>query len=191
MAITASRLEANQTLEEFRQEYNKLQDDVRILKDNPTYGSNMVFEGDIVDAYETTLQIVNPTADRLIYVPNTDGTLVVLGGSLFTVADGGTIGSVSDYDSMTIAGTGVITFSQQNKFTQGLIVNDGLTIGSVSSTNAITIAGTGVVTFVDDVLIKDGGTIGNASVPEVMSLAASGIVTFADDIIIKQQLRPL
>ena len=42
MAITASQITVTQTLEEFRLEYNKLQSDVEILKDNPTFSNQLV-----------------------------------------------------------------------------------------------------------------------------------------------------
>jgi len=185
MAITASQLTTSQTLEEFRLEYNKLQDDVTILKDNPTFGSNLVFEGAIADAHETTLSVVNPTADRTVLVPDSSGTIFLSDTTPLRIADGGTIGSVSDADSMTIASTGVITFSQKNNFTLGMTVNDGQTIGSVSTAAAMTIASTGIVTFIDDILIKDDGTIGSASATTAMTIGSGGIVTFVDDIIIK------
>ena len=76
MAISASQITANQSLEEFRQEYNKLQNDVLILKDNPTYGTSIVFEGATADAHETTLTVTDPTADRTITLPNETGTLI-------------------------------------------------------------------------------------------------------------------
>ena len=56
MAITASKVTSTQSLEEFRLEFNKLQSDVTILKDNPTFTSNLVFEGATADAFETTLK---------------------------------------------------------------------------------------------------------------------------------------
>ena len=37
--------------------------------------SAIVVEGSTTDAYETTLSFVDPTADRIVYVPNADGTL--------------------------------------------------------------------------------------------------------------------
>ena len=79
MAITASQITSSQTLEEFRLEFNKLQSDVTILKDNPTYGTSIVFEGATADAYETTITVTDPTVDRTITVPNVTGTLVTTG----------------------------------------------------------------------------------------------------------------
>lgn len=43
--------------------------------------SSFTFEG-IADDYETTLGIVDPSADRTIYLPNTDGVLAILDPSL-------------------------------------------------------------------------------------------------------------
>ncbi len=38
--------------------------------------SSIVFEGSTADAYETTLTVVDPTADRTITIPNETGTLI-------------------------------------------------------------------------------------------------------------------
>ena len=38
--------------------------------------SPLVFEGATADAYETTLTVVDPTADRTITIPNETGTLI-------------------------------------------------------------------------------------------------------------------
>lgn len=38
---------------------------------------SIVFEGSAADDYETFLQVVNPTADRIIYIPNAGGTLIL------------------------------------------------------------------------------------------------------------------
>ena len=111
MAITASQVTSSQTLEEFRLEFNKLQTDVEVLKDNPTYGTSIVFEGTTADAHETTLTVVDPTADRTVSIPNASGTLLLTGGSSFEIADGGTIGSATTTDAITIASNGGLTFS--------------------------------------------------------------------------------
>ena len=109
MAITASQVTSSQTLEEFRLEFNKLQTDVEVLKDNPTYGTSIVFEVATADAYETTFTVTDPTADRTVTLPNASGTLLLTGQSSFEIADGCTFGSVSDADAMTIAASGAVT----------------------------------------------------------------------------------
>lgn len=41
--------------------------------------TGIVFEGGTQDASETTLQAINPTADRTIYLPNASGTVALVG----------------------------------------------------------------------------------------------------------------
>ena len=45
---------------------------------NITLGGSLKFEGATADAHETTLGVINPTADRAINLPNVAGTLPVL-----------------------------------------------------------------------------------------------------------------
>ena len=44
-------------------------------------GASIVFEGATADAYETTITVTDPTADRTITVPNETGTLLTTGTS--------------------------------------------------------------------------------------------------------------
>jgi uncharacterized protein YjbI with pentapeptide repeats len=44
-----------------------------------TFDTSIVFEGATADAYETTLTVVDPTADRTITLPNVTGTVVTSG----------------------------------------------------------------------------------------------------------------
>ena len=200
MTLTASSISTNNTLEQLRNQFNNLVTDVEGLETgtkafssitattssstfiNVLEDGNIVFEGATDDAFETTL----------------------------TVADGGTIGSTSSTDTMTLAASGIVTFKDDILIKDGgtignasvadvmtlastgivtfkddLLIKDGGTIGVASSTSAITIASTGIVTFVDDILIKDGGTIGSASSTGAITIASSGIVTLVDDLLIK------
>ena len=45
-------------------------------------GSNLIFEGYLENAYETTLSVVEPTGDRTITFPDADGDVAMLGDSL-------------------------------------------------------------------------------------------------------------
>ena len=51
------------------------------MQGNLAFGKSMgiVFEGDTNDAYETTLKVVDPTADRQLNLPNASGTIVSTG----------------------------------------------------------------------------------------------------------------
>ena len=42
-------------------------------------GDGVVFEGATADAYETTLTVTDPTADRTITLPNVSGTVITTG----------------------------------------------------------------------------------------------------------------
>ena len=45
-------------------------------------GSNLVFEGQIENAFETTLTVDEPTGDRTIYLPNQNGTIAMVDDAL-------------------------------------------------------------------------------------------------------------
>ena len=95
MAITASPVTTNNSLEQFRQQFNNLQSDVRGLESGTLSFSTItttttnattvnvledgviVFEGATDDANETTLGAVDPTADRTINLPNESGTVLL------------------------------------------------------------------------------------------------------------------
>ena len=52
--------------------------------------ANIIFEGATPDAYETTLTVEDPTADRTVKLPNSSGTLALTGDILaFAVVFGG------------------------------------------------------------------------------------------------------
>ena len=53
-------------------------------------GANLIFEGNLANAYETTLTAVEPTADNTISLPNQSGTLATEGDNLaFSIVFGG------------------------------------------------------------------------------------------------------
>ena len=76
MAITASSITSSATLEEFRIQYNNLVTDVSGIQDKNTFTTAISFEGATADAYETTLTVVDPTADRTLTLPNETGTIL-------------------------------------------------------------------------------------------------------------------
>jgi hypothetical protein len=56
--------------------------------------SSIIFEGSTADIYETTLTVVNPTADRTITLPNVDGTVITT-GNLSSITSVGTLTSLA------------------------------------------------------------------------------------------------
>lgn len=105
-----------------------------------TAGSNIVFEGTTDNDFETTLTAGDPTADRILALPNVSGTLVSTG-------DTGTVTNAMLAGSIT-----------NDKLVNNSITIDGNAValgGSVSLATAA-ISWTGVQTFFDDKLqIKD------------------------------------
>ena len=94
MAITASSITTSNTLEQLRTQFNNLVTDVSGLESGTlAYGAlsatttntttlnvqedgTIVFEGATADAFETTLTVTDPTADRTITLPNETGTVI-------------------------------------------------------------------------------------------------------------------
>ena len=75
--------------------------DVDTFLDTPQVTTSVIFEGSTSDAYETTLTVVDPTADRTITLPNVTGTVV-------TTGDTGTVSAtmlVETYQTTALAST--------------------------------------------------------------------------------------
>jgi len=51
--------------------------DVDTYLDAPQVTTSIVFEGATADAFETTLTVTDPTADRTITLPNSSGTVAL------------------------------------------------------------------------------------------------------------------
>ena len=53
-------------------------------------GANLIFEGNLSNAYETTLTAIEPTADNTVSLPNSSGVLATEGNALaFSIVFGG------------------------------------------------------------------------------------------------------
>ena len=49
---------------------------------------NLIFEGATADAFETTVRVTDPTADRTVTIPDLSGTIQLQGQNLL-IGDGG------------------------------------------------------------------------------------------------------
>ena len=182
MAITASQIATTNTLEQFRTEFNNLRDDVNGLESGSTtfteisattVGSTtlnvledgtIVFEGATDDAYETTLTVADPTADRTITLPNESGTVLTTSSTITaTVATNVTVSANNSTDE-----TIFLTFVDGATGSQGLETDTGLTYNP----------STGVLTT-EKLLISDGGTLGSASDTDAMAISSGGVVSFS------------
>ena len=81
MAITATSITPENTLEEFRIQFNKLVVDVDGVAAGNTFTQSIIFEGETADESETTLLATDPTADRTITLPDASGTVITTGNS--------------------------------------------------------------------------------------------------------------
>jgi len=90
-------------------------------------GANLVFEGLIENAFETTLTVVEPTVDRTISLPNVSGTVI-------TTGDTGTVTSTMIADGTIINGDIADTTIRAAKLN---LSSDTLTVGSLNSSGDI------------------------------------------------------
>ena len=72
--VTASSVGTGDSLETFRQQFNSLRSDVSGL----SFDSTIIFEGATANAFETTLSVTDPTADRTITYPDKTDTVALL-----------------------------------------------------------------------------------------------------------------
>ena len=128
--------------------------------------TGLVFEGSTADGYETTINVVDATADRAINFPNAGGTVALL--SSLSVASG----SGLTYNSSTGAfGTSNIPNAQ--------LQNNSITLGSSS----VALGGTlstlsGITSFsCDSITTKDNGfrIQDNADTSKQLAFECSGI----------------
>jgi len=118
---------------------------------------SFVFEGSTADAHETTLNVVDPTADRTITLPNISGTVPVLAA----------------------ASTTQITSTPEE-----LNILDGVT-ATAAEINLIdggTSRGTTAVVDADGILHNDNGTMRMTSAATFKTYFQAGISSAADDI---------
>jgi hypothetical protein len=77
--VNATELSLDSSLEQFKEQFNTLRSDLvsvtysSLIEDA---GGTIVFEGSTVDDFETTLAVVDPTADRTVSLPDATTTLV-------------------------------------------------------------------------------------------------------------------
>ena len=123
MAIAASTVLPANSLEDFRIEFNNLISDVTGLSATNKFEASIIFEGSTDDAYETTLTVTDPTADRTITLPNVTGTLLV--GS-----DGVVEGSMLNND----------VISGQTALTSGVASTDELLISDAGTLKRVDVS---------------------------------------------------
>lgn len=106
------------------------------------------FEGATADAYETEVAVTDPTADRLVMLPNTSGTAVLANVFNYAIPDSGGVGAATY--TLQAAGYRLATLScldadgcTVTMGETGLVTGDSVTIIQIA-------AGSGNITIVDD-----------------------------------------
>jgi hypothetical protein len=123
---------------------------------------SLVFEGSTNDGFETTLAVTDPTADRIITLPNTTGTVITTGDTgtvTSTMIVDGTIVNADINASAAIVDTKLATIA-----TAGKVSNSATTATSANTASAI-VARDGSGNFTANVITASltGNVTGNVT----------------------------
>ena len=155
MAITAGQVTTTSTLEQFRVEFNKLQTDVSGIEAGSLSFTNIsatqisvaeltvtstlsaasfIFEGTTDDDNETTLSVIDPTADRTLNLPNESGTIISTGTTANTFITGQT--SISSGDIVSGSDELLISDADASSFKRITVDNLLSSAGGLTSVAA-------------------------------------------------------
>ena len=192
MAITANSIQPNNTLEEFRIQFNRLVVDVEGVAAGNTFSQSIIFEGAPADENETTLTVVDPTADNVIELPNV-GTSTTNPGSTagnarvittMNASDGTLTTSSSDADFVLISDNGILKrITPSNLGITGATAADDIGAGDAAvnfttTSGNITIDAQGSDT---DIIFK--GTDGSSDITALtLDMSEAGLAVFTGDI---------
>jgi hypothetical protein len=87
-------------------------------------GADLIFEGNVENAFETTLTVAEPTSDRTITLPNITGTVI-------TTGDTGTVTSTMIADGTILNDDIANTTIRASKLN---LVSDAVTVGNLNLT---------------------------------------------------------
>ena len=131
MAIAASSVTPTNSLEDFRIEFNNLVSDVSGITATNKFTENIIFEGATADAYETTLTVTDPTADRTVTIPNATGTVLLSSAANPTSSDGAALGSASlEWSDLYLADGGIIYLGDDQDVTLTHVADTGILLNS-------------------------------------------------------------
>jgi hypothetical protein len=107
-------------------------------------GGRIFFEGSTDDAFETRLEALNPTSDRIIYLPDRGGTVITTGdyGTVTsTMISDGTINNVDINSSAAIAASKIagtaVTRADSGTVTSAMIADGTIVNADINASAAI------------------------------------------------------
>ena len=103
--------------------YQKLGGDSNTLTSN-----SIIFEGSTADSFETTLLAIDPTVDRIVYIPNANGT-ILLDSATQTLTNK----TLTSPIISTIVNTGTLTLPTSTSTLVGRTTTDTLTNKTLTS----------------------------------------------------------
>ena len=143
MAIAASSVTPTNSLEDFRIEFNNLVSDVSGITATNKFDTAIIFEGATADAYETTLTVTDPTADRTITIPNATGTVLLSSAANPTSSDGAALGTTAlEWSDLYLADGGIVYFGDDQDITLTHAADTSLTVGGAGGTTGMIINNT-------------------------------------------------
>ena len=188
--VNATELSLDSSLEQFKEQFNRLRTDVSgVTLGTLGFSDGVVFEGTI-DDFETTLVAADPTADRTITLPDASGTVVTtdstatltnktisgasntlsnIGNSSLTNsgitfgASGGTSTAASLGGTVTFAGTSNEVEVSESSGTITVGLPNDVTITGNLTVNGSTVTNSATNTTIEDVLIELGTGTTSAS----------------------------
>jgi hypothetical protein len=132
---------------------------------------NIVFEGATADAFETTLTVADPTADRTVTIP--DATTTLVGTDTTQTLTNKTL------TSPTITGTGAIAGTFTGNLTGNVTGNVSGSAGTVTNGVYTTDTGTVTSTMIANGTIVDADVNASAAIAKT-KLNLGGTITSAD-----------
>ena len=187
MAISASQVQTSDTLEKFRQEFNKLRTDVNGLDSGTiTVTTVSVQSSDFAnDGFTVSLAGADLTGNKTVTFPDVNGTILTNANS-----DLGTVTtSSSDADHVLVNDGGVLKrITPSDLGIAGSPAADDIGAGD-ANVNLTTSSGQiniGPAAADEDVNIKGNDSDGNSNFIAVnVDMSQNGLVTFSDSIKIK------
>jgi len=110
-----------------------------------TLDNNITFEGDTDDAYETTLTVIDPTADRTVSIPNATGTISLIANTetltnkTIDLGSNTLTGSLAEFNT-ALQGDSFVSLTGSETLTNKTLTSP--TINAFSGTGNGSIAGT-------------------------------------------------